>query len=74
MIYIPRYSQPTIGGESAVMGLTTMVDGFEVDTSGELRTLELHGRLYVVGRELLIAVQSRREARDEIRKIKELEY
>ena len=48
-------------------------DEVEIDTSGGLRILELECGFFVVGQDMLIAVHSREEAREEITKIKELE-
>lgn len=45
-------------------------DGVEVETDGELRILELHDGLYVVGNGFLIPVSSRQEAQETIREMK----
>jgi hypothetical protein len=55
------------------MGITRLVNGVEIDTSGGLRVLELQNDFYVVGQEMLIAVGSWEDGREEIRKIKESE-
>jgi hypothetical protein len=55
------------------MGITRLTSGFEIDTSGGLRVLEIENGFYVVGQEMLIAVNSWEEGREEIRKIKDLE-
>ncbi len=45
-------------------------DGVSIDTSGELRILELADGLYVVGRGFLIPVNSQEEAAETIREFK----
>jgi hypothetical protein len=55
------------------MGMITLADDVEIDTSGGLRILELQKRYYVVGQDILIRVNSREEAQEEIRKLKGLE-
>jgi hypothetical protein len=55
------------------MTIITLASGVNIDTSGGLRILELSGKYYVVGQDLLIATNSREEAREEIRKLKGLE-
>ena len=52
------------------MGITRLANGVEIDTSGGLRILELENDFYVVGQDMLIAVASWEEGREEIRKIK----
>jgi hypothetical protein len=52
------------------MGLTRLASGVEIDVSGSLRVLEIENNFYVVGQEMLIAVNSWEEGREEIRKIK----
>ncbi len=47
-------------------------DGVDVDTSGELRTLQLHDGWYVVGEGLLSPVGSYEEALEEIVHLKRL--
>jgi hypothetical protein len=56
-----------------IMTIVTLASGVEIDTSGELRILELKEKYYVVGQDLLIGTNSREEAREEIRKLKGLE-
>jgi hypothetical protein len=46
------------------MGKLSFSDGIEIDTSGELRLLELYDGWYVVGEGLLIPVDSEEEGRD----------
>ncbi|MBW1982062.1 MAG: hypothetical protein JRJ12_12660 [Deltaproteobacteria bacterium] len=48
-------------------------EGLEIDTSGGLRILEIENSFYVVGQDMLIHVASRQQAREEIRKLKNLE-
>ena len=52
------------------MGITRLSNDVEIDTSGGLRVLEIENGFYVVGQEMLIAVDSLEEGRAEIRKIK----
>ncbi|MFP3869903.1 MAG: hypothetical protein ACLFVT_03360 [Syntrophobacteria bacterium] len=52
----------------------TSVEGVMMDISGDLRIVELQKGLYVVGEQMLIPVESRQQGREEIRKLKELEY
>ena len=52
------------------MGITRLSSGVEIDVSGSLRVLEIENSFYVVGQEMLIAVSSLEEGREEIRKIK----
>ena len=56
-----------------IMTIVTLASGVEIDTSGELRILELKEKYYVVGQDLLISTNSMEEAREEIRKLKGLE-
>jgi hypothetical protein len=53
------------------MWIVTLPNGVELDVSGGLRILEIEHGLYVVGQEMLIAVNSWEEGREEIRKLKE---
>ena len=46
-------------------------NGVEIDVSGGLRVLEIENDFYVVGQEMLIPVNNRKEGLEEIRKIKE---
>ena len=55
------------------MTIVTLASGEEINTSGGLRILELRERYYVVGQDLLIPLNSKEEAREEIRKLKGLE-
>jgi hypothetical protein len=55
------------------MGMITLADDVEIDTSGGLRILELQERFYVAGQDILIRLNSRDEAQEEIRKLKGLE-
>jgi len=55
------------------MTIVTLENGVDIDTSGGLRILELRGKYYVVGQDLLISTNGRAEAREEIRKLKGLE-
>jgi len=52
------------------MWITRLTNGVEIDVSGALRVLEIENGFYVVGQEMLIAVNSWEEGREEIRKIK----
>jgi hypothetical protein len=56
-----------------IMTIVTLANGVDIDTSGGLRILELREKYYVVGQDLLIATNSREEAREEIRNLKGLE-
>ena len=56
-----------------IMTIVTLASGVDIDTSGELRILELREKYYVVGQDLLISTNSMEEAREEIRKLKGLE-
>jgi hypothetical protein len=47
-----------------------LTSGVEIDVSGSLRVLQVENRFYVVGQDMLIAVNSLEEGRAEIRKIK----
>ena len=55
------------------MTIVTLASGLDINTSGELRILELHERYYVVGQDILISTNNREQAREEIRKLKDLE-
>jgi hypothetical protein len=55
------------------MWIARLANGVEIDVSGTLRVLEIENGIYVVGQEMLIAVNSREEGLEEIRKIKENE-
>jgi hypothetical protein len=55
------------------MIMITLADDTDIDTSGGLRILELQKQFYVVGQDMLIRVNSREEAQEEIRKLKGLE-
>ncbi|MGD2029076.1 MAG: hypothetical protein PVF36_07945 [Desulfobacterales bacterium] len=55
------------------MTIVTLASGEEINTSGGLRIFELRERYYVVGQDLLIPLNSKEEAREEIRKLKGLE-
>ena len=46
------------------MSILRFNDGIEIDTSGELRLLELYDGWYVVGEGLLIPVDSEEKGRD----------
>ena len=46
-------------------------DGINLDTSGPLRTIELHDGWYVVGEGMSIPVASKEEAEETIRSITE---
>ena len=48
-------------------------DGVEIDASGPLRPLHLHDGWYVVGKGMLIPVESEQEARDEIATMKPID-
>lgn len=50
-----------------------LTSGVDIDTSGGLRILELEKSFYVVGQDMLIPVNSKEEAQEEIRKLKGLE-
>ena len=52
------------------MTIARLANGVEIDTSGGLRILECENDFYVVGQDMLIAVNSWEEGREEIRKIK----
>ena len=51
------------------MGLLRFSDGIEIDTSGQLRLLELHDGWYVVGGGRLIPVKDEEEGKNYIEKI-----
>lgn len=48
-------------------------DGVNIDTSGELRPLELKDGWYVVGKGMLIPVKDEEEAKQTIKDLKEKE-
>ena len=56
------------------MGTVAGASGVDIDTSGELRILEHGGKYYVVGQDLLISANTKKEAYEEMRKLKCLEY
>jgi len=45
-------------------------DGINIDTSGELRHLELHDGHYVVGQGLLVPTKSKQDSENLIKKLK----
>ncbi len=53
------------------MWIVRLENGVEIDVSGGLRVLEIEHKFYVVGQEMLIAVDSWEGGEQEIRKIKE---
>ena len=55
------------------MWIARLPNGVEIDVSGGLRVLELENGFYVIGQEMLIAVNSWDEGLEEIRKIKQNE-
>ena len=55
------------------MWIARLPNGVEIDVSGGLRALELENGFYVIGQEMLIAVNSWDEGLEEIRKIKQNE-
>ena len=52
------------------MGKLKFSDGIEIDTSGELRLLELYDGWYIVGKGILIPVKDEEEGLSRIEKIK----
>jgi len=55
------------------MTIVTLASGVEIDASGGLRILKVRERYYIVGRDLLISAKSRKEAQEEIIKLKSLD-
>ena len=53
--------------------MITLPIDVDIDTTGSLRIVELQKQIFVAGQDLLIRVNSREEAREEIRKLKGLE-
>lgn len=53
--------------------MVTLKNGVDIDTSGSLRIEQIREKYYVVGQDMLIAVNSMEKAREEIRKLKCLE-
>ena len=52
------------------MSILKFSDGIEIDTSGELRVLELYDGWYVVGKGRLIPVKDREEGEQLLNKLK----